>query len=272
MDKLEAYIASGILELYVLDQVTDQERTSVLAMAAKHPEVKDEIAAIELAMEQYAKINRIEPTKGLDMSLFLSSKPVDAVHTQPIVKKMAGPGNNRTLQFALAACLGLLVMSTVALFSTYNSLHQAKNQLAELRQQKDQFTRNASFMEEQNQELKLIADMPYHADWKPVALKGVGNSPEAELTVYWNKDNHKVMVNNLNKVLPTHDASHQYQLWAMVDGKPVDLGVFDKSTDSTRMIFEMKSINGAQAFAVTLEKAGGSLTPTMERMVVMGTI
>ena len=272
MNELEAYIASGILELYVLDQVNDQERTSVLAMAAKHPEVQDEIAAIERAMEQYAQMNSIESTKELDMSLFTSAKPVDAVDTQPKVVKLGTSGNNRTLQFALAACLGLLVMSTVALFSTYNRLNLANNQLAELRQQKDQYTRNASFMEERNQELKLIADMPYHADWKPIALKGVGSSPSAELTVYWNKVDHKVMVNNHNKVLPAHDESHQYQLWAMVDGKPVDLGVFDSSDENKRMIFEMKSIAGAQAFAVTLEKAGGSASPTMDKMVVMGVI
>lgn len=272
MDELEAYIASGILELYVLDQVTDQERASVHAMAAKHPEVQDEIAAIELAMEQYAQLNRIEPSRELDMSLFVSKNSAEVETIQPKVIKMSTSGNNRTLQFALAACLGLLVISTVALFSTYNRLHLANNQLAELRQQKDQYTRNASFMEERNQELKLIADMPYHADWKPVALKGVGSSPGAELTVYWNKVDHKVMVNNHNKVLPTHDEAHQYQLWAMVNGKPIDLGVFDSSDENRRMIFEMKSIAGAQAFAVTLEKAGGSATPTMDKMVVMGVI
>ena len=34
----------------------------------------------------------------------------------------------------------------------------------------------------------------------------------------------------------------------------------------------MKSIGSAQAFAITLENAGGSPTPTMTAMVVMGAV
>ncbi len=33
---------------------------------------------------------------------------------------------------------------------------------------------------------------------------------------------------------------------------------------------KMKSFGKAQAFAITLEKQGGSATPTMDKMVVMG--
>lgn len=35
---------------------------------------------------------------------------------------------------------------------------------------------------------------------------------------------------------------------------------------------EMKAVKNAQAFAITLENEGGSPTPTMEEMFVMGTI
>ena len=68
--------------------------------------------------------------------------------------------------------------------------------------------------------------------------------------------------------LPANDQAHQYQLWAIVAGKPVDLGVFDKTTDSSDMKI-MKSIASAQAFAVTLEPRGGSVNPTMNQMMVI---
>ncbi|RZL14824.1 MAG: anti-sigma factor, partial [Pedobacter sp.] len=99
----------------------------------------------------------------------------------------------------------------------------------------------------------------------------VGKTPQAKLMVYWNKKEQKVMVNNANKVLPAHDAQHQFQLWAIVEGQsPVDLGVF--SAENEHLIFEMKKIGAAQAFAVTIEKKGGSPVPTLDQMVVMGAI
>ena len=41
------YIESGILELYVFGKLTDEEMAEVSQMAIQHPEVKDEITAIE---------------------------------------------------------------------------------------------------------------------------------------------------------------------------------------------------------------------------------
>jgi anti-sigma-K factor RskA len=69
--------------------------------------------------------------------------------------------------------------------------------------------------------------------------------------------------------MPANDQAHQYQLWALVGGKPVDLGVFDVDTTSKEMK-EMKSTALADAFAVTLEPRGGSTSPTMSEMMVVG--
>jgi anti-sigma-K factor RskA len=81
----------------------------------------------------------------------------------------------------------------------------------------------------------------------------------------------EVMIDVASLKMPTNDPQHQYQLWALVNGKPVDLGVFDAKADSAGMI-KMKAINSAEAFAVTLEPKGGSINPTMEQMMLMGAI
>lgn len=78
------------------------------------------------------------------------------------------------------------------------------------------------------------------------------------------------MVDNSKMGLPLNDEAHQYQLWALVNGKPVDLGVFDVKADAEHILVKMKEIGGAQAFAVTLEKRGGVASPTMEQMIAMG--
>ena len=62
----------------------------------------------------------------------------------------------------------------------------------------------------------------------------------------------------------------QYQLWAIVDGKPVDGGMIltSKRGDKYR-IQKMKTFGKAEAFAVTLEDEKGNPTPKGP-MFVMG--
>ena len=65
MEDIKAYIESGILELYVLGDVSPEEKRQVEAMAAKHPAVKAELDEIERSMEAYARENAIEPAEDL---------------------------------------------------------------------------------------------------------------------------------------------------------------------------------------------------------------
>jgi mannose-6-phosphate isomerase-like protein (cupin superfamily) len=55
------YIASGILETYVLGIAAEDERAEVEKMAAAHPEIRNEIAAISDVMEKYAMKNAVAP-------------------------------------------------------------------------------------------------------------------------------------------------------------------------------------------------------------------
>ncbi|MDQ7947688.1 MAG: hypothetical protein REI93_02550, partial [Pedobacter sp.] len=69
MEDVKSYIESGILELYVLGQLTAQENSEVEAMAAQHPEVKAEISAIEVAMESYAMENSVAASAELEAKI-----------------------------------------------------------------------------------------------------------------------------------------------------------------------------------------------------------
>ena len=70
MEEAKAYIESGILELYVLGQLSAPESNEVEEMANKYSEVKAEILAIELVMENYAQHNSIVPSAKLESQLF----------------------------------------------------------------------------------------------------------------------------------------------------------------------------------------------------------
>jgi len=289
VEEVKAYIESGILELYVLGQLNAQEQTEVEAMASKYPEVKQEIEAIEIAMEQYALQNAIKPSAGLGDKIFEKiGLPGNLEKAEPIVKEVIKPvvkeavviplnaapyeSKIKALRIALVACIALLVVSIIALYNAHNQLGSAKDQIAELNLNNEKFTSTVNFMKQSNADLQKIIDMANDPGWKTVKLAGTAMDPKAKMTVYWHAKGKHVMVDNSKMDLPINDQQHQYQLWAIVNGKPVDLGVFDVKADSTHILVNMKETGSAAAFAVTLEKRGGSVNPTMNQMVVVGNV
>ncbi|RYG21969.1 MAG: anti-sigma factor [Chitinophagaceae bacterium] len=277
MEEVKAYIESGILELYVLGQLSAAECKEVEEMASKHPEVKAEMLAIELAMENYALQNAIEPSTHAEEKLFaaLQIKEITEVVTEPKIVPLYDNVNDRKvkrLRYALVACSILLAISLGALFSAHNELQEANFQIASLSADKEKFASTASKLEFENAGMENRIAMTETDEWTTVKLAGVKNSPEAKMFVYWNKTNKNILINYAAMELPKTDQSHEYQLWALVDGKPVSLGVFASNDSAKEAVVQMETVQKAQAFAVTIEPTGGSANPTMEKMVVMGAI
>jgi len=61
MKDINAYIESGILELYVLGMATDAEAVQVEEMALQYEEVRAELDAISEALEMSARHNALDP-------------------------------------------------------------------------------------------------------------------------------------------------------------------------------------------------------------------
>ena len=282
MENLKAYIESGVLELYVLGDLSPEDVLQVEEMAANYPEVKAEIAAIELAIEQYAMHNAVEPSAEVEARLFDKLGISDEAETEAIstssyvnepkiVRLDNSDGKVRTLRYALVACVALLVVSVAALFITYNKLNDAHDQIASLNLDKQKFAGVVSQLEFENKGLDNMVAMNDSKEWATIRMAGQTFSPKSKMNVYWNKKDKSVLINYVAMDLPKADPEHEYQLWALVNGKPVSLGMFGK-TDSTakEAIVKMQTIQEAQAFAVTLEPMGGSVNPTMEKLTVMG--
>jgi hypothetical protein len=99
-----------------------------------------------------------------------------------------------------------------------------------------------------------------------VEMKGMPGKEKNLATVLWDKNSKDVYiyVDNMQQT----PQGRQYQLWAIVNGKPVDAGVISNCIG----LCKMKKIDHAEAFAITLEKEGGSTTPTLSEMYVMGKV
>lgn len=270
MEDLNRYIESGILERYVLGDVTPDERREVEQAAKKYAKVRQEILEIELALENFAQAHGIEPAKALKGRVLSG---VGGAEESSEVRVLNKPTRSqRTFYpYALAASVALLLISWVALIIVYNRLDESKEQLALSQRSSQQYSMQVNQYDQQLQESQKVISVLKDPAVRMITLRGTDRSPSSKLRVVYQPDQEIVMLDLSSLALPANDSAHQYQLWAMVEGKPVDLGVFDADRGVTGMK-EMKGLANAEAFAVTLESRGGSPVPTMSNLMALGTI
>ncbi|MES2559525.1 MAG: anti-sigma factor [Bacteroidota bacterium] len=260
----KAYIESGILETYALGMCSDEEAHQVEAMCSQYPEVKAELTEIQDAINGYATAHGKAP-KASTRDFVLNE--IAALEESVQYAKPTIPLFNSRL--AVAASLILLSLSLIGNIFFYNRWRSANNEVIALNTEKQQlaanFKSNQVKLETMNNDMAVITN-PYTMK---VMMKGVEKSPNSMAMIYWNKQSKEVFIEL--KSLPIPEQGKQYQLWAIVDGKPVDAGMITmKEGDSS--LHKMRDFESAQAFAITLEKEGGNPSPTLTEMYVMGAV
>jgi anti-sigma-K factor RskA len=278
VEDIKAYIETGILELYVLGDVSQAEMLQVEEMAEKYPEVKAELAGIEKALEAYALANSVLPSEQLRDRVLNSlvtnfandynfpareknQRDDDGDLVKDNVVAFTSAKSSAFYKYAFAASMLALIASVFGLISLNSQLTQSQEIIASLQTKNTSFANNVKYMEN---EISVLHD----PEVKVLKLQGLSKTPASQLTVAWSPRKKKVMINLEDMKLAANDKAHQYQLWAIVGGKPVDLGVFDSSKSDTTGMKEMKPVANAVMFAVTVEPRGGSVNPTMDQMVV----
>jgi anti-sigma-K factor RskA len=258
----QEYISSGILETYVLGLATEEEAKQVQEMMAAWPEVRIEVEAIEASLMEHAALQVNEPPAELRDRII-----TEATGISPRIVNM-NTVEHRTWSFykyAAAASIGLFIISAAMNFYLFRNLKDAQTEIAALNQEKEQIA--AGFQAEKASYQNQLAAIS-SPESKTIVLKGTATSPSSQATVFWNKESHIVYI-KIND-LPAPPQGKQYQLWALANGKPIDAGVFDMNDTSGMQ--KMKEIDDAQAFAVTLEVAGGSPAPTLTAMYLAGNL
>lgn len=253
------YIESGILESYVLGFASPEENAEVEQMLVQHPELQIEVEALRGTLEEYALAHAVAPPTGLRDKILGTLQDLSNLEkpTNAVAKVM--PLNSPTASFwsrpwAVAASYTLLVLSIIGNVLVYNRWQTTEGKLATIESQNQVIAQDLTITKANylaaNQEVGLLRNPAI----KSIELKGTPDSPTSSAVVYWNKDKSEVYLSALH--LPAITAEQQYQLWAIIDGKPVDAGIFDINSN----LLKLKDITNASAFAISLEARGGSTT------------
>ena len=245
----------------MLGELSADEGIKLKALAKQHPEIQSEIEEVELALINFAAKT---PPENLKQTILSKIDIQEAKVIQLNTK------SNSSLKWLATACLALLFGSTIYNLVLKNKLQNTENELATISFEKEKYVNELEATSKSNHSMVEDIAVLTHPENKKIILKEVGFSPSALASIYWNQNSQSVYI-HVNS-LPVPEQDKQYQLWAIVDGKPVDAGVFELNTDNAFTIQTMKSISGAQAFAVTREKKGGSINPTLSAMYLLGNV
>ena len=269
---IEQYIASGILETYVLGELAEEERREVEQIAAEYLEVQREIRRIEETLEALVFKAAIQPAPNVKGQLMRRIGDTSAEQekverkTEPLIREH--PATTSWMKYAMAACVALLLFTSFTSLYFWNQWKNAEQQLDELVAQNqviaEQYNQVNNQYEQALESLQIANDTAF----TKVNMQGLDIAPNAYAVVYWNTNSEEVYLNPAG--LPQPITDKQYQLWAIVNGQPVDAGVFEVQEGNA--LIKMQNIQGASAFAITLEPQGGSESPTLDAMYVMGQV
>lgn len=270
---IQAYIQSGVIESYVLGMASPQEVAELQQLCAAHPQIKQAVQDFELAIEQQAITAATAPASELKNKIFaaiqadetssLLSSPTKNIQ-QPAQAKVI---NMSRLRLAAAASVILLIASTAYNVYLYNKYSKANTNYLALLEEKNQLVQQNNNYQVKMNDMASSLETMSHPNMKQVVMEAVPGKTGNLATVYWDMNTKDVYV--LQNKLTTAPKDRQYQLWAIVNGKPVDAGVIAKDCNS---LCKLKNIQDAQMFAITLEKEGGSPTPNLPEMYVAGKV
>ena len=261
--ELNDIISSGLLELYAAGLTSKEESLQVEQWAAQYPEVAAELKAIQDSVEALAFANAVTPAANVKDKIM---SRIENENSAKVIASSKAPviGIPVYWKWMAAASIILLMGSLMLNVMFYGKYDTASKKLDETQQQLADATQS-------NDSMKTDMGIVHNKYSMPVALHDMDSTSDATAKVFWMKNTGDVYVDPSN--LPDVPQGKQYQLWAIVDGKPVDAGmiVTAKNGDKYRIQkMENKKFSNitVQAFAISLEKEGGNPTPT--KVVMMG--
>lgn len=243
-------IEQGLLEAYLTDDLNEDQLKEVEASLGSK-EIQDEFLAIQKKLEFMAFEGGLSPSDAVKLELL----------------KQITSGKKGQSRFLVAASITLALVSLSAAFIFYSRYQEVGEQLSGLQNQNEELANNVQQVNQEMEGMKNDLTVLINPAYSRIIMNSTQEGLVQQAVIYFNPSEQKVYLNT--STLPELTEDQQYQLWALIDGQPVDAGTFDALKDQFQ---QMKEFERVDAFAVTIEPKGGSENPTLEQMQVYGEV
>jgi anti-sigma-K factor RskA len=259
----QEYIDSGILELYVYGVLDEKDTIEIASLEQSNSAIKLEIIAIEKSIinlsGSFAPKISAERYQKIKTALELGFGRVIEMQPQSNTKAYLG----WAASFAILLGAGYL----------YVQLNESQNTIATIETQKSELQKSVVDLQFENQETSTALNIVRDSENTVVTLGGQAVAPKSFARIYWNQEKQTVFVDASG--LPTPPEGKVYQIWSLKlvpTLTPTSIGLLDDFNENGQKIFAVDGTIGAEAFGITLEPDGGSTSPTMEQLYVLGKV
>jgi anti-sigma-K factor RskA len=260
---IEEYIASGILEAYTLGELSANEREAVEKNLQQYPALREELSIIEQSVEALLMQTAVKPRAEVKTKLFEKIKQETAAKVISMP-----PATTAPWRYATAASVAIALLSSYLAFNYWDKWKTSETSLTNLVAQNQRIAQDYNNVNLRLDRIETDLKVTSNPDFTRVVMKGTPNAPESIASIYWNEQTKEVYLSIQS--MRELSKENQYQLWAIIDGTPVDVGVFDSNSAG---LLKMKGGSKLpSAFAVTIEVRGGKATPSLETMQVVGNL
>ncbi len=257
---------SGMIEEYVLGTLPEAEVQELNRLRELHPEIDEEIIRTEEAMVRaFSKPAPVAWKKEI-LSALPSADTTAAAASPEIPAPALQVRRNNTFKWVAVAAGLLLVLSLGFNMKQSGDLKESLAGMDKMRKENESMQAQLNGAREDMNGMDRTLQAVFKPGTQKIVMQGTPAYAQNSSVVYWNPESGEVYWDG--RSLPALPAGNQYQLWAIVDGKPQNGGLYDPNRKDTRMLAALK----AQAFAVTIEPEGGSRNPSLDKMVVMANV
>ena len=264
---IQEYISSGIIQAYVLGLASEEEKREFEELVAVHPGLQQAREAFEMSLEQHAMANGVKPPQQVKDRFLEAIRDPSRSNPSLNPSKIITMENEKvpvrqTGMARYVAAAAVIIVIGLGWFAF--SAHQ---QNEALRVANEELKHKSDSTENLLNQVAIEKDALKKSTINVVKMEGTHPSAsKSSANVFWDSTSQSVYM--VVKNMPKLPNDKQYQLWALIDGKPKDLGVFDINDE--KFIIKMNNTQKADAFAISIEQKGGSPTPHMDQIQSMG--
>ncbi|KAB2807044.1 anti-sigma factor [Phaeocystidibacter luteus] len=277
---IKQYIGSGILEDFVLGMTSEQEQREVQCLSKIYPEIASYIATIEDELADAVMVDAVTPPQDLKSRILENLPERDEADLAPVAEKPVMQvvhdeepavaqehSTKRNFPWGIAASLVVIIGLGGLYMNALTKANTQEGEILELTTEKGLAQEEIESLSARNSALASNLEILTDPGTERITLNATGDQA-AQVLVYWNPETQDVLLESVD--MPAVPEGSQYQLWTLVDGQPIDQGMLP--LDDSEGLARMKSAGAADAFAITLEPEGGSVSPTLEKLIVLGTV
>lgn len=256
MTQVKEIISSGILEEFVFGNPSKEVQAKVAAYIIDYPEIRSYIKQLELSLEKVALEHTVEPPAEWKSNVLRNIKgkvELEKPETISIIQRYDW------IKYIVSFLLGGLLVGTFGIYRQNQLQEKLEHSEAKIIKIVEECEAEQQYFTKQKKMLQFIQN----PETEIVLLDNMSANSESEILVYWNKQSREAVAKI--HILAKLTEKETYQLWADVAGEMINVGILQ---DEKNELVSLEFIENAESLNVTIEPKGGSLHPTISRLVL----